>query len=220
MRMHMCAFAAALGPCPPGRCTATPSGVPWTSPRSSRASRTLWPSARLVRPRPLSMAALHCDLAQVMHAAVLHACDFSSFSDPRVIPIGAHMRARYRRSASQYSVAPLTCTHTPVSRRPPGCNCCQNPVGDYYEPAGQAKASLEYLVRMAHQYVSTLSRTRGCMPPTHLRAAQVRVYAKKLAHTDATVNAVIPVRGCGQCRAAGPASHASMLHQLHYQTFT
>ena len=31
-----------------------------------------------------------------------------------------------------------------------GCNCCQNPTGFFYEAAGQAKASLEYLVRAVH----------------------------------------------------------------------
>lgn len=31
-----------------------------------------------------------------------------------------------------------------------GCNCCQNPTDFFYEAAGQAKASLEYLVRAVH----------------------------------------------------------------------
>jgi len=84
-----------------------------------------------------------------------------------------------------------------VSRRPSGCNCCQNPVGDYYEPAGQAKASLEYLVRTTHQGVST-PRSVALVAACPAQAAQVRVYAKKLADTGATVNAVIPVRGDGQ----------------------
>ena len=66
--MHACesmyyayAFAATLGPCPHGRCTATRSGVPWTYLRSLRASRGRWPSARLVQLRPLSMTARQSD---------------------------------------------------------------------------------------------------------------------------------------------------------------
>jgi len=101
-----------------------------------------------------------------------------------------------------------------VSRRPSGCNCCQNPVGDYYEPAGQAKASLEYLVRTTHQGVSTprsVALVAAC--PAHADPFKPRRSACTLRSSRTPVPPSTPSYRCGGTGsdgAADPASHASI----------